>query len=94
MSKPKPSGQLRNSLLRGEEGSCGKGACFCRPAIRLIGCTHVTPPRIRFEGTVNHVTSRGDRCEAIFEDDEDRVALLAIVAWAWSDSALRRLPIA
>ena len=38
------------------------------------------PLRIEFEGAVYHVTSRGDRREAIFEDDEDRVALLAIVA--------------
>ena len=38
------------------------------------------PLRLEFEGAVYHVTSRGDRREAIFEDDEDRAVLLAIVA--------------
>jgi putative transposase len=37
------------------------------------------PLRIEFPGAMYHVTSRGDRCESIFADDEDRVALLAIV---------------
>ena len=34
------------------------------------------PLRIEFEGAVYHVTSRGDRREPIFEDDEDRLAFL------------------
>lgn len=37
------------------------------------------PLRIEFPGAVYHVTSRGDRRESIFVDDEDRGALLAIV---------------
>jgi putative transposase len=37
------------------------------------------PLRIEFPGAVYHVTSRGDRRESIFADDEDRVALLAVV---------------
>lgn len=37
------------------------------------------PLRIEFPGAVYHVTSRGDRREAIFEDDADRQALLALV---------------
>jgi putative transposase len=37
------------------------------------------PLRIEFPGAVYHVTSRGDRRESIFVDDEDRVALLAVV---------------
>ena len=37
------------------------------------------PLRIEFAGAVYHVTSRGDRREAIFEDDEDREALLAVL---------------
>lgn len=35
--------------------------------------------RIEFPGAVYHVTSRGDRREAIFIDDDDRRQLLAIV---------------
>jgi putative transposase len=35
--------------------------------------------RIEFPGAVYHVTSRGDRREAIFVDDDDRRQLLAIV---------------
>lgn len=42
------------------------------------------PLRIEFPGAVYHVTSRGDRREPIFEDDEDRVALLEVVGQAMS----------
>jgi putative transposase len=35
--------------------------------------------RIEFAGALYHVTSRGDRQEAIFEDDEDREAFLSIL---------------
>src|SRR4051812_43552270 len=42
------------------------------------------PLRIEFPGAVYHVTSRGDRREPIFIDDEDRQALLGIVAQALS----------
>jgi REP element-mobilizing transposase RayT len=34
------------------------------------------PVRIQFEGALYHITSRGDRREAIYEDDEDRSAFL------------------
>ena len=37
------------------------------------------PVRIEFEGALYHVTSRGDRREAIYEDDTDRVQFLAIL---------------
>jgi putative transposase len=40
------------------------------------------PLRIEFPGAIYHVTSRGDRREAIFEDDEDRYSFLAVVAHA------------
>ena len=33
-------------------------------------------PRIEFPGAFYHVMCRGDRCEAIFEDDEDRRTFL------------------
>ena len=35
-------------------------------------------PRPEFEGTLNYVTSRGDRREPIFEDDADREVQLDI----------------
>lgn len=38
------------------------------------------PLRIEFAGALYHITSRGDRREAIFEDDEDRKAFLAVLA--------------
>lgn len=38
------------------------------------------PLRIEFPNAVYHVTSRGDRREPIFVDDEDREALLRVVA--------------
>lgn len=40
------------------------------------------PLRIEFPGAVYHVTSRGNRRESIFEDDADRVELLAALAQA------------
>jgi putative transposase len=40
------------------------------------------PLRIEFPGAVYHITSRGDRREAIFEDDQDRNAFLNVVAQA------------
>ena len=42
------------------------------------------PLRIEFPGAVYHVTSRGDRREPIFEDDQDRLTFLDIVAQALS----------
>ena len=38
------------------------------------------PLRIEFAGALYHVTSRGDRREAIFEDDEDRDRFLGVLA--------------
>lgn len=40
------------------------------------------PLRIEFPGAVYHVTSRGDRREAIFADDKDRVRFLGVLALA------------
>lgn len=40
------------------------------------------PLRIEFPGAIYHVTSRGDRREPIFEDDEDRHCFLAVVGQA------------
>lgn len=40
------------------------------------------PLRIEFPGAIYHVTSRDDQREAIFEDDDDRLAFLAIVGVA------------
>lgn len=40
------------------------------------------PLRIEFPGAIYHVTSRGDRREPIFEDDEDRHHFLTVVGQA------------
>ncbi len=37
------------------------------------------PIRIEFSGALYHVTSRGDRREAIYEDEEDRERFLALL---------------
>jgi len=42
------------------------------------------PLRIEFPGAIYHITARGDRREPIFEDDDDRLALLEVVAQAMS----------
>ncbi|MBT6879601.1 MAG: addiction module toxin RelE, partial [Gammaproteobacteria bacterium] len=38
------------------------------------------PLRIEFPGALYHITSRGDRREVIFEDDEDREIFLRVLA--------------
>jgi len=35
--------------------------------------------RIEFSGALYHITARGDRREAIFDDDQDRVIFLAVL---------------
>jgi putative transposase len=40
------------------------------------------PLRIEFPGAIYHVTSRGDRREAIYRDDGDRLAQLEVIAQA------------
>ena len=40
------------------------------------------PLRIEFPGAIHHITSRDDRREPIFLDDENRRALLEVVAHA------------
>lgn len=40
------------------------------------------PLRIEFPGAIYHVTSRGDRRETIFDDDQDRHAFLSVVGQA------------
>ncbi len=54
------------------------------------------PLRIKLLGAIYHVTSRGDRREPLFVDDDSRRALLAVVAqrqgfdsWWRTDFALR-----
>jgi REP element-mobilizing transposase RayT len=37
------------------------------------------PFRIEFSGALYHVTSRGDRREPIYEDDEDRLMFLGVL---------------
>ena len=43
---------------------------------------HVPPLRIEFPSAVYHVTSRGDRREPIYRDDEDRQVQLEVLAQA------------
>ena len=54
------------------------------------------PIRLEFAGALYHVTSRGDRREAIYEDDADRERFLAVLADVVSNDiqfhALRRHP--
>ena len=44
------------------------------------------PIRIEFCGALYHVTSRGDRREAIYEDDEDRSRFLEVLAQVVADA--------
>ena len=58
----------------------GSRLAFC-PQLRYC-CLMSRPLRIEFPGAVYHVTSRGDRREPIFEDDEDRRNLLTVASQA------------
>jgi putative transposase len=49
------------------------------PAIDSYTRGMARPLRIEFAGALYHITSRGDRREAIFEDDEDREAFLRVL---------------
>jgi putative transposase len=49
------------------------------------------PLRIEFPGAVYHLTSRGDRREAIFDDDDDRHSFLAVLAHALERGEARAL---
>lgn len=46
---------------------------------KCIIASMTRPLRIEFEGALYHVTARGDRREAIYEDDEDRESFLSIL---------------
>ncbi len=63
-----------------DDPKLGSSLAFCLP------CTHTRhmsrPLRIEFDGAVYHVTSRGDRREPIFVDDDDRERLLTVVGHA------------
>lgn len=57
------------------------------------------PLRIEFSGALYHVTSRGDRREAIYEDDEDWETFLGVLAevvgrynWVCHAVTVRTLP--
>ena len=62
------------------EGEPGSGLASCQPLPQNHPMAR--PLRIEFADAVYHVTSRGDRREAIYRDDEDRQRHLAVIAQA------------
>ena len=54
----------------------------CLLPTALLRCPMSRPLRIEFPGAVYHVTSRGDRREPIYRDDNDRLAQLDVIAHA------------
>jgi len=57
----------------------GSGLAFCH---RSLYYDPSRPLRIEFPGAVYHVTSRGDRRELMYRDDDDRLAQLGVIAHA------------
>ena len=49
------------------------------------------PLRLEFDGAVYHITSRGDWREDIFDDDDDQLMRLEVLARHWSRSTRRFL---
>jgi REP element-mobilizing transposase RayT len=58
----------------------GSGLAFCLRDGYIVSMSR--PLRVEFPGALYHVTARGDRREPIFEDDEDRRALLEVLSRA------------
>lgn len=65
---------------RDQKGDAGVRPCFL--PIRVYDAGMARPLRIEFSGAIYHVTSRGDRREAIFGDDEDRAYFLGVLGQA------------
>ncbi len=66
----------------------GSGLGLYYPVVLTKLAIMARPLRIEFPGAVYHVTSRGDRQEAIFEDNEDRQGFLELLGqvihgWNW-----------
>ena len=52
---------------------------------RCILHSMTRPLRLEFQNALYHVTSRGDRREDIFEDDDDRLRFLEILGMVVAD---------
>ena len=78
----------RAALLLGDRSAAGVtsfgtsfGVRSCLLPSYQVRCPPMSRPlRIEFPGAIYHVTSRGDRREPIFVDDEDRETMIAV--WA------------
>ena len=75
-----PGVRSRGQGSQGSKGARGQ----VLPVANLSPQNHpmARPLRIEFADAVHHVTSRGDRREAIYRDDEDRQRHLAVIAQA------------
>src|SRR5439155_2774254 len=58
---------------------CLSSLASCQNSINSQIAAMSRPLRIEFPGALYHVTSRGDRREAIFDDDADRHMFLGVV---------------
>lgn len=58
----------------------GSGLAFCLAEVYSLSMSR--PLRVEFPGAHYHATARGDRREPIFEDDQDRQALLEVLGQA------------
>ena len=65
---------------RSNSRNMGSGLAITLRAIYTLPMSR--PLRIEFPGAIYHVTSRGDRREPIYRDDEDRVAQIEVIARA------------
>lgn len=70
--------------LRGSASAPQSASGAPQGQVSHLSCTPSMsrPLRIEFPGAVYHVTSRGDRREAIYRDDTDRLAQLDVIAHA------------
>jgi putative transposase len=76
----------RISGLQNTYGDKGSGLYLCQKQAILPFMTR--PIRIEFSGALYHVTSRGDRGQPIYEDDDDRLSFLQLLGqvvegWNW-----------
>src|SRR4029450_4292678 len=76
-AQPSPAsdaGHVRGPRQLSDESAVPLLRASCRPYARVMP----RPPRIQVAGGTYHVTCRGNRRQAIFQDDDDRRRFLAV----------------
>jgi len=80
-SSMRPDTRRQSYLVAIEQSACKRGGVHTRLHFRSM----TRPLRLEFPNALYHVTSRGDRREDIYEDDDDREKFLEILGAVVND---------